>query len=267
MTTRRSKPSFASLLRSASRRDEEVAPTALPLPGADGAFQVDPARVRLWSGLVGPTAEECRDRINAIVREGQADPVTVRPVFDDAHYEYEVIAGARDFVAVQHLRETAIPALELLVRVELVDDDGAGEIATEHSLPDPLVAAFGGGAVPGSVAADLAARLDGPLGPVIVATAAQIARAQAARRGDGLPPYPAAEVMRLIDAIGEKAVAPALSLSIVDAEAGAVTFRLGGKEELTPELLARVVKAMIDGAAADGFAVNWASDPSAATDL
>ena len=48
MTARRSKPSFASLLRHASRR--ERADTA---PPARRAFRVDPARVRLWSGLAG----------------------------------------------------------------------------------------------------------------------------------------------------------------------------------------------------------------------
>lgn len=263
MTVRRS---FASLLRSSSRRDGDSAPVELPLPGTDGAFHVDPTRVRLWSGLVGPTPEECRDRINAIVRDGQAEPVTVRPVFDDAHDEYEVIAGARDYVAVRHLRESAIPALELLVRVALVDDDGVGELATGTVLPGPLAAAFGDEAVPGDVAADLAARLDGPLAPVILATAAQIARAQAARRGDGLPPYPPAEVMRLIDAIGADDAAEPLSLSIVAASAESVTFRIGAEVGLPPEMLARVVKAMIDGAAADGIAVTWTTSPSAATD-
>ena len=109
MTARRSKPSFASLLRTASRREEPAAPAELPLPGANGAFHVDPACVKLWSGLIGPSPEECRDRIAAIVRDGQAEPVTVRPVFDDANYEYEVIAGARDYVAVKHLREIGDP--------------------------------------------------------------------------------------------------------------------------------------------------------------
>lgn len=265
MTARRSKPSFASLLRSASRRDDDSVRPELPLPGTDGAFHVDPTRVRLWSGLVGPTPEECRDRINAIVRDGQAEAVTVRPVFDDAYYEYEVIAGAREYVAVRHLRETAIPALELLVRVALVDDDGAGELVTGGGLPAPVVAAFGG-AVPDDMAVDLATRLDGPLAPVIIATAAQIARAQAARRGDGLPLYPASEVMRLIDAIEVDEGAERLSLSIVAASAGTVTFKVGGEEDLSPEMLARIVKAMIDGAAADGIAVRWATAPSAATD-
>ena len=58
------------------------------------------------------------------------------------------------------------------------------------------------------MAADLAGRLDGPLAPLILVTAGQIARAQDARRGDGLPPYPAAEVMRLIDAVGEETGVP-----------------------------------------------------------
>jgi ParB family chromosome partitioning protein len=267
MTARRSKPSFASLLRSASRRDEEVPPAELPLPGADGAFHVDPAHVRLWSGLTGPTPEECRDRIAAIVRDGQSEPVIVRPVFDDAHYQYEVIAGARDYVAVKHLRATAIPALELLVKVELIDDVGAGQLAGTSALPAALAAAFGGDPVPGDVAADLAARLDGPRATLILVTAGQIARAQDARRGDGLPPYPAAEVMRLIDAVDEEETPEPLALSIVDAGAKTITFRLDAADDLPPESLARIVKAMIDGAASDGIAVKWASGPSAATDL
>lgn len=264
MTARRSKSSFASLLRSVSGRDRDEEPADLPLPGADGAFHVDPTRVRLWSGLVGPSPEECRDRINTIVRDGQAEPVTVRPVFDDAHDEYEVIAGARDYVAVRHLRETAIPALELLVRVELVDDTGAARQAAV--LPEPIAAAFGGEDVPADVANDLAARLNGPLAPLILATATQIARAQVARLGDGLPPYSPGEVMRLIDAIGEEDAGEPLALSIVDAGADSVTFKLKAAGNLPPETLARIVKAMIDGAATDGIAVNWATAPSAATD-
>jgi ParB family chromosome partitioning protein len=260
MTARRSKPSFASLLRHASRRDEPNG-TA----GAS-AFRVDPTRVRLWSGLAGPPPEECRDRIGAIAREGQTEPVTVRPVFDDALFEYEVIAGARDWVAVRHLRETAMPRLDLLVRVELVDDEAAGDLAATDPEPetdvllDPVVAAFGDEAIPTEVATELAARLDGPFAPVILATAVQIARAQDARRGDGLPPYPVAEVMRLIDAVSSDAVpVQSFSLGILDASASGVTFRLDAADELPPEMLARVVKAMIDGAAADGVAVRWSS--------
>ncbi len=269
---RSSKPSFASLLRSMSRRQDD-ADEAVPTADPPGSFRVDPARVRLWSGLEGPTPEECRDRITVIAREGQREPVTVRPVFDDALFEYEVIAGARDWVAVRQLRDVAIPHLDLLVRVELVDDDGAGQLATEEPappqpvLPGPIVAALGGEALPADVAADLAERLDGPLAPAILATARQIARAQDARRSDGLPPYPAGEVMRLIDAVGMADAPPPLdvSLSIVDASANGVTFRIGADGELPPETLARVVKAMIDGATEDGIAVTWATDPTAAT--
>lgn len=266
MSARRSKSSFASLLRGASRRDE-----ANGKAGGSG-FRVDPMRVRLWSGLAGPPPEECNDRIAAIAREGQSEAVTVRPVFDDEHFQYEVIAGARDWVAVRHLRETAMPRLDLLVRVELLDDDGANDLAATDPdpdaspLPDPLAAAFGDETLPADIAADLTARLDGPFAPAILATAVHIARAQDARRGDGLPPYPAGEVMRLIDAVSSDAPpAEPLSFGIVDANASGVTFRLDAAAELPPEMLARAVKAMIDGAAAQGIAVKWATDPTAAT--
>ncbi|QDZ06735.1 hypothetical protein FPZ24_03945 [Sphingomonas panacisoli] len=267
MTARRSRTSFASLLRHASRREVEP-----PAPNLEGTFRVDPARVRLWSGLAAPTTEECRENVAAIAREGQTEPVTVRPVFDDALYEYEVIAGARDWVAVRHLREVATPRLDLLVRVALVDDEGAGEftdIAPEprYPLPDPLIAAFGGEALSDELIADLTARLDGPMAPILLATAGQIARAQDARQGDGLPPYPVGEVLRLLDVVGRVEEPPSVevSLRIVDAAAGDVTFSLSAADELPPEMLARIVKAMIDGAAADGIAVTWAIGPSAAT--
>ncbi|MBS0477918.1 MAG: ParB N-terminal domain-containing protein [Proteobacteria bacterium] len=268
MTARRGKTSFASLLRLASGRNEEH---EAPAPALEGAFRVDPDRVRLWSGLAAPTVEECRDNVAVIAREGQIEPVTVRPVFDDTLYEYEVIAGARDWVAVRHLREVATPRLDLLVRVALVDDDRAGQLANPEpprlALPEPIIAALGGETLPEDVAVDLAERLAGPLAPAILATAVQIARAQDARRGDGLPPYPAGEVMRLLDTVGvEDAPSPIdVTLSIVDANATRVTFQIDAADELPPEALARIVKAMIDGAAADGVAVKWATAPSAAT--
>ena len=73
--------------------------------------------------------------------------------------------------------------------------------------------------------------------------------------------------MRLIDAVGMEDAPPplAVSLSIVDASASGVTFQIDAAEDLSPEALARVVKAMIDGAAAEGIAVSWAAAPSAAT--
>jgi len=275
MTARRSsKPSFASLLRSVSRRYDEEADAESAATDPIGSFRVDPTRVRLWSGLVGPTAEECRDRIAAIVREGQTEPVTVRPVFDDAMVEYEVIAGTRDWIAVRHLRDTAMPDLDLLVRVELVDDDRAGQLATgalpvadDLALPDAIVTALGGETLPDHVAADLVERLDGPVAPAILATARQIARAQEARMNDGLPPYSAGEVMRLLDTVGVEDTPPAIgvALSIVSAGASGVTFQVEAADALPPEMLARIVKAMIDGAVADGIAVTWATAPSGAT--
>ena len=115
--------------------------------------------------------------------------------------------------------------------------------------------------LPDDVADELEERIEGPLAPVILATAHQIARAQDARRDAGLPPYPAAEVLRLIDAVGNEAAPVAsVSLDIVDASAGAVTFRIDAAHDLPPEMLARIVTAIIDGAAADGIAVRWGSD-------
>jgi ParB family chromosome partitioning protein len=264
MTARR-KPSFASLLRRTSRERDEADAAAPPGP-AEGAFSVDPARVRLWpSGPAAPTPEECRDRITAIARDGQIEPVVVRPVFDDHHIEYEVIAGAADYVAVQYLHDAAIPDLELLVRVELADDAEAERLAaSERDSPDVLPAvireAFGGAVLSADAVDDLRARLEGPFAPAILATAAQIAQAQAARRGDGLPPYEAGEVLWMIEAVGQPdqaSPAETLSLAIVDAGERTVTIRLEAEEALSPEMLARVVKAMIDGAAADGIAVTW----------
>lgn len=267
MTARRDKPSFASLLRRASRPDPDHAPVLINAPGPGGAFGVDPTRVRLWrGGGEPPSPEACRDQITAIARDGQVDPVTVRPVFDDRDIEYEVIAGARDYVAVRYLHHTAIPDLDLLVRVELLDDDGAerlaaGELGAANRLPDVIREAFGDAALPPELLAELQQKLDGPLAPAILATAAQIARAQAARQGDGLPPYPAAEVLRLLDVVGDEPEVPAeqLSLAIVDASDRTVTIRLDAEHDLSPETLARVVKAMIDGAAAEGIAVRWSA--------
>ncbi|HEX4696018.1 ParB N-terminal domain-containing protein [Sphingomonas sp.] len=267
MTARRSKPSFASLLRRASQPDPDHAPvlTAPPEPGT--AFAVDPGCVRLWhGGGDAPTPEECRDRITAIARDGQSEPVTVRPVFDDRDIEYEVIAGARDYVAVRYLHDTAIPDLDLLVRVELVDDEGAerlagGDPGEVDGLPDVVRDAFGDAALAPAMLAEVRQGLGGPHAPAILATAAQIARAQAARRGDGLAPYPAAEVLRLLRIVEDEpeALAERLSLAILDASDRAVTIRLDAERDLSPEMLARVVKAMIDGAAADGIAVRWGS--------
>ncbi|MBN8808204.1 MAG: hypothetical protein J0I47_08200 [Sphingomonas sp.] len=272
MIARRSKPSFASLLRRAERTAEvdtiKPVPATAPIDatetvaGPTTAFDVDPARVRLWPqlGRVPPTRAAC----DAILRDGQRGAVTVRPVFDDELFEYEAIDGAETFAAIRQLREDD-PDLRLLVEVELVDDDGAAALALAAVLPADVTAAFAGTVPPDSATA-LAERLASPIAPVLLATARQVARAQQARAGDGQPPYPPDEVMRMLDGVGVPAAEPAsepaepLSLAIADADARSVTFRLEGADELSPETLARAVKAMIDGAANEGFAVTWDAD-------
>src|SRR3569623_3804011 len=166
MPARRDKPCVASLRRGASRPVPDHAPVLINAPGPGGAFAVDPTRVRLWrGGGEPPSPEACRDHITAIARDGQVAPVTVRPVFDDRHIEYEVLAGARDYVAVRCLHDTAIPGLGLRGREELLDDDGAerlaaGELGAANRLPDDVREAFGAAALPPALLADLHQQLD-----------------------------------------------------------------------------------------------------------
>jgi ParB family chromosome partitioning protein len=132
-------------------------------------------------------------------------------------------------------------------------------------LPDSVIAAFGS---PGDLSLDtadmLAERLEGPMAPVILATAGQIARAQAGRRDDRLPPYTAAEVLKLIDDVsrGDDEPTPAVSgkvaLSVIAATADTLTVRLNAESAIGAETLAEIVKAMIDGAAARGVEIRWA---------
>ncbi|MES2097616.1 MAG: ParB/RepB/Spo0J family partition protein [Pseudomonadota bacterium] len=333
MTARRAKPSFASLLRRAPPQVDDDAPDADPVertpalptpPQRDEwvyeamQFLVDPARVRIWPGnsrdYAELTPDNCRDLIDSIMREGmQKVAVIVRPVFDDATIEYEVISGTRRHFAVSHLRRTSMPDLRLLVQVEILDDEGAFRLADLENrarrdvsdierarsyvaaleshydgnaramaerlavplaslgrmirvahLPDSVIAAFGS---PGDLSLDTAAmlaeRLEGPMAPVILATAAQIARAQAGRRDDKLPPYTAAEVLKLIDDVskGEEPAPPVsgkVALSVVAATADTLTVRLNAESAIGPETLAEIVKAMIDGAAARGVEIRWA---------
>ncbi len=143
MTERRDKPSFASLFNRARAQQVSEA-ESLPVHPAPEAparqrdewvfetmqFLVDPARVRIWSGNARVyddlNADNCADLITSIAHEGmQKVAAIVRPVFDDALYEYEVIAGARRHFAVSFLRATAMPSLRFLVQVEILDDEAA----------------------------------------------------------------------------------------------------------------------------------------------
>ena len=139
----RDKPSFGSLFhRARAQQEREAAPPAAEADaGADPAepgalayeamqFLVDPARVRIWSGNARGysqlSVENCADLITSIAHEGmQKVAAIVRPVFDDAHYEYEVVAGARRHFAVSYLRAHGMPDLLYLVQVEILDDEAA----------------------------------------------------------------------------------------------------------------------------------------------
>jgi ParB family chromosome partitioning protein len=146
MTERRDKPSFASLFNRARAQQVSEAdslpvhPAPEPEPTTPRKrdewvfetmqFLVDPARVRIWSGNARVyddlTADNCADLITSIAHEGmQKVAAIVRPVFDDALYEYEVIAGARRHFAVSFLRATTMPSLRFLVQVEILDDEAA----------------------------------------------------------------------------------------------------------------------------------------------
>lgn len=144
MTERRDKPSFASLFNRARAQqagEAESLPTHPPDPAVPTRqrdewvfetmqFLVDPARVRIWSGNARVYGDlntgNCADLITSIAHEGmQKVAAIVRPIFDDSHYEYEVIAGARRHFAVSHLRATTMPSLRFLVQVEILDDEAA----------------------------------------------------------------------------------------------------------------------------------------------
>lgn len=267
MNEPRDKPSFASLFNrargdSAPPPEAEATPAPAESPAAEAPardewayeamqFLVDPARVRIWAGNARSyedlDPENCDDLIGSIASEGmQKVAAIVRPVFDDAVHEYEVIAGTRRHFAVSYLRATTMPSLRFLVQVEILDDEAAFRLADIENrarrgvsdiesarnyaaalnlhydghlarmaerlsltkpwltkmiriadIPDPVVAAFPSPAdLDLETAHALAQALDAEDGPAILATATQIARAQAGRRADGLSPYSTAEVLQ-----------------------------------------------------------------------
>jgi ParB family chromosome partitioning protein len=338
MTERRDKPSFASLFNRARAEVEAPAPApAMPTaadheagaPVADPRrrdewayeamqFLVDPARVRIWPGNAriyeDLTPDNCRDLIQSIATEGmQKVAAIVRPVFDDAFHEYEVIAGTRRHFAVSHLRATSMPSLRFLIQVEILDDEAAFRLADlenrarkdvsdierarnyaaalhDHydghltrmaerlalskswlskmirvsALPDQLLAAFGS---PGDLhlkpAYTLAQKLDGPTGPHIIATAIQIARAQMARRADGLSPYPAAEVLRQLNEAASPAPQEAAELRgptgrlamSANANRNTLTLKLHAGSGVTRKAITDAVRAALDAAEAKGFSL------------
>lgn len=97
-------------------------------------LQIDPARVRVWSGnarLQQHLSEESvRDLIDSIIAEGgQKVPVVVRHVSDDPDHAYEVIAGTRRHFAISWLRANSYPEMKLLAQVSDLDDEAAFRLA------------------------------------------------------------------------------------------------------------------------------------------
>ena len=97
-------------------------------------LQLDPARVRVWSGnarIQGRLSEETvRDLIDSILAEGgQKVPVVVRHVSGDPDHEYEVIAGTRRHFAISWLRANNYPELKLLAQVADLNDEAAFRLA------------------------------------------------------------------------------------------------------------------------------------------
>jgi ParB family chromosome partitioning protein len=247
----------------------------------------------------------------------QKVPAIVRPVFDDAFHEYEVIAGTRRHFAVSYLRATSMPSLRFLIQVEILDDEAAFRLADlenrarkdvsdierarnyaaalhDHydghltrmaerlalskswlskmirvsALPDQLLAAFGS---PSDLhlkpAYTLAQKLDGPAGAMIVATAVQIARAQAARRADGLAPYPAAEVLRQLNDAAAPSPEEAAELRgptgrlamTANANRNTLTLKLHAGSGATRKAITDAVRAALDAAEAKGFSLGLAT--------
>jgi ParB family chromosome partitioning protein len=346
MTERRDKPSFASLFNRARVEAEGTVPLP-PAPPAEPApvqpaeaspmveprrrdewtyeamqFLVDPARVCIWPGNAriyqDLSPDNCRDLIQSIATEGmQKVAAIVRPVFDDALYEYEVIAGTRRHFAVSYLRSTSMPSLRFLIQVEILDDEAAFRLADlenrarkdvsdierarnyaaalpDHydghltrmaerlalskswlskmirvsALPDQLLAAFGS---PSDLhlkpAYTLAQKLDGPTGPIIMATAIQIARAQLARRADGLAPYPAAEVLRQLNEASSPAPEQSAELRgptgrlamSANANKNSLTLKLHAGSGVTRKAITEAVRAALDAAEAKGFSLGLSS--------
>lgn len=97
-------------------------------------LQLDPARVRVWTGNARMQSrlseESVRDLIDSILAEGgQKVPAIVRRVQDDLHHNYEVIAGTRRHFAISWLRANNYPEMKLLVQVVDMDDEAAFRLA------------------------------------------------------------------------------------------------------------------------------------------
>lgn len=97
-------------------------------------LQLDPARVKLWSGNARMQARlsevAVQDLIDSIIAEGgQRVPVVVRHVTGDPDHDYEVIAGTRRHFAISWLRANSYPDMKLLAQVADLNDEAAFRLA------------------------------------------------------------------------------------------------------------------------------------------
>jgi ParB family transcriptional regulator, chromosome partitioning protein len=97
-------------------------------------LQLEPERVRIWSGNARQQArlseDTVRDLIDSIISEGgQKVPAVVRRVTDDPQFDYEVIAGTRRHFAISWLRTNNYPDMRLLAQVADLDDEAAFRLA------------------------------------------------------------------------------------------------------------------------------------------
>jgi ParB family chromosome partitioning protein len=102
---------------------------------------------------------------------------------------------------------------------------------------------------------------------VILATAVQIARVQAARRTDGLAPYPAAEVLRQLNEAAAPSPEEAAELRgptgrlamTANANKNTLTLKLHAGSGVTRKAIADAVRAALDAAEAKGFSLGLAA--------
>lgn len=96
-------------------------------------LQLDPARIRIWKGNARVyerlTGDNTRDLIDSIDASGQQFPAVVRPLYEDADYDYELTAGSRRHFAISWLRVHGRSDLRLMAQISNVDDESAFQLS------------------------------------------------------------------------------------------------------------------------------------------
>jgi len=95
---------------------------------------IDPARSRIWEGHNRDYAvlneASCADLIESFKAQGKQEvPAIVRRVKGDAHWDFEVICGARRHWTVSWMRAHDYPDFKLLVEIRELTDEEAFRVA------------------------------------------------------------------------------------------------------------------------------------------